>query len=111
MQPPKPVLVRFGSNSVREWHATVFDDGIFIEPLTAMRCLRAFLDSSDVQFIQQRVDSFYQLKEAQVIVNCTGMGARELCGDEKMHSVQGHLILLKGRTILFKILIQYQYQQ
>ena len=63
-----------------------------------MRSLRAFLDSNDVQFIQQRVDSFDQLKEAQVIVNCTGMGARELCGDEKMHSVQGHLILLKDQN-------------
>jgi glycine/D-amino acid oxidase-like deaminating enzyme len=49
-----------------------------------------------VKFVTKKVENFAEVED-KVIVNCTGNGAKELAKDEKMVSVQGHLIMLENQ--------------
>jgi D-amino-acid oxidase len=73
-----------------------YDDGIFINPDDLMGELRTHLEGK-VTFVQRKINSFDELEES-IVVNCTGLGARELNNDEKVVSVQGHLIPLKNQV-------------
>lgn len=37
-------------------------------------------------------------KQVDVFVNATGMGARQLCGDQKMYPIRGQTVLVKGEA-------------
>ncbi len=53
--------------------------------------LRAWLDRLGVAIHQRRVASFADV-DADVLVNCTGLGARELCGDTSVFPIRGQLV-------------------
>lgn len=53
---------------------------------------------SGVRFESVKVNKLSELSE-RVIVNCTGLGARELVGDTKLHPNLGALLLLKGQDL------------
>ena len=53
------------------------------------------LENKGVKYVKSKVVSFNELVYADkdsnydYIINCTGLGARELCGDLNMHPVRG----------------------
>lgn len=41
------------------------------------------------EFVERKVESFSELQGYDVIVNCTGLGARQLCSDRRLLAVRG----------------------
>ena len=51
-----------------------------------VRCLR----ERGVRFVHREVGSFEEpLAAARMVVNCCGLGARELCDDDELQAVRG----------------------
>ncbi len=94
MKPAKDVVLDFGNGTTRQMVS--YDDGIFIDTGQMMSNLTDYLKSRRVPLIQQKVESFSDVKE-KYIINCTGLGAKELNHDDAMVSVQGHLIMLRSQ--------------
>ncbi len=95
MQPAKEVRLDFGNGTTRDMVA--YDDGIFIDTSKMMAELTDYLKSQNINFVQKRVHAFADL-EGKFIINCAGLGAAALNHDERMLSVQGHLIMLKDQN-------------
>ena len=93
MKPAKDVLLDFGTGT--QQRLVSYDDGIFIDTSVFMKNLKKFL-TGKVKFKQQKINSFSEIK-ARFIINCSGLGAKQLLGDKEMASVQGHLIMLKNQ--------------
>lgn len=57
----------------------------------------AELRAKGSKFVQRRItrDSIKELKES-VIFNCSGLGSRELFGDNKLRGTKGHLVEYKN---------------
>jgi D-amino-acid oxidase len=94
MQPAKDVLLDFGNGTTRKM--VEYADGIFIDTATLMRELSDYLKAQHVVFKQQKIKSFAEIK-TKYIMNCAGLGAKQLTNDQEMVSVQGHLIMLKNQ--------------
>ncbi len=88
------VRLRLGSAIVA---ARAYDTWL-IDPTRMMPALRADLASRGVAFVTRdfvnRADVL-QLPEP-VIVNCTGLGARDLFADPQLEPRRGHLVMLKN---------------
>jgi hypothetical protein len=95
MQPAKDVILDFGNGTTRTMVS--YDDGIFIDTAKMMIGLRDYLDKKKIKFIQRKISSFAEL-DSKYIINCSGLGSSELNKDEKMASVQGHLVMLKDQN-------------
>jgi D-amino-acid oxidase len=94
MEPAKDVTLDFGNGTTRDM--VVYDDGIFMDPGGMMQSLRDYLEGK-VTFEQRKVTDFADLP-ADVVFDCSGLGAKALEGDQEMVSVQGHLIMLKDQV-------------
>ena len=94
IHPAKDVIVDFGNGTKR--NLVVYDDGIFIEVAELMQDLTNKLQGK-VKFKREKVKNLSKLKE-MIIINCTGLGARELLNDNHLIPVQGHLIMLKNQN-------------
>ena len=46
--------------------------------------------------VQYKVESLSELSGYDIVINCTGLGARELVGDESLFPVQGQLVVVKA---------------
>lgn len=95
MQPAKDVLVDFKNGTTHQMVS--YDDGIFMDTSSLMRSLTTVLKKANVKFVKQKISNFSELKQ-NVVFNCTGNGAKQLSNDDKMVSVQGHLIMLKAQN-------------
>lgn len=95
MQPAKEVILDFKNGMTRKMYA--YDDCIYMDVSLLMQDLKALVIKQNVPFIQKKIYSFAELED-RVILNCTGLGAKELLGDDNMVSVQGHLLLLKDQN-------------
>jgi glycine/D-amino acid oxidase-like deaminating enzyme len=78
-------------SSTASWHFETF----LIEPRFFIPWLRLQLEALGVTFQKQFVESFSELSSYDVVVNCTGLGARKLAKDESMEEVAGQVLLLK----------------
>lgn len=94
MDPAKDVVLDFQNGTKRIMVA--YDDGIFMDTGYLMSSLRAALGNK-VTYQQKKINNFSELKE-NVILNCTGHGAKDLMHDEKVISVQGHLVMLQEQN-------------
>jgi len=94
MQPAKDVILDFQNGTTRKMVA--YDDGIFINTDILMQNLKQALKDK-VKFKKVKIDSFKNVKQ-KIILNCTGMGSKVMLNDDKMVSVQGHLIMLKDQN-------------
>ena len=94
MQPAKDVVLDFGNGTQRPMVA--YDDGIFIDTAVMMQDLKDVLQDR-VRFKKKKIVSFDELS-ANLIFDCTGLGAGALNNDPDVVSVQGHLIMLKDQT-------------
>ncbi len=95
MQPAKEVLLDFQNGTTRKMFA--YDDCIYMDVSILMQDLQKTVRNQQIPLMQQTIDSFADLEE-KVVVNCTGLGAKRLLGDDKIISVQGHLVMLKDQN-------------
>ena len=65
----------------------------FMDTTVLMRQLLAEVKRRLIPVDMKKVHSFEELQEEQIF-NCSGLGAKELCSDEQMIPVRGHLIAL-----------------
>lgn len=94
MEPAKDVILDFNNGTTQKM--IVYDDGIFIDTSLLMQELRNYLEDK-VKFEKQKISDFSEIK-SNFIINCSGIGAIKLNHDEKLISVQGHLIMLKDQN-------------
>ena len=50
------------------------------------------------KFVRQKIESLKQFAngvDASVIVNCTGLGSRELVADSQVHSIRGQIVMVR----------------
>lgn len=94
MNPAKDVILDFQNGTTRKMVA--YDDGIFINTHVLMGDLYNILKDK-IKFVKTQISEFHLLKQL-VVLNCTGIGSKDLVRDEKMVSVQGHLIMLKNQN-------------
>ena len=52
------------------------------------------------KFEQRKVKSFDEFRDAALIINCTGLGGKEL-GDEKMHPIRGQISKVRAPWIYY----------
>jgi hypothetical protein len=95
MKPAKDVVLDFGNGTTR--NMVSYDDGIFIDTAKMMTGLNTYLKSKKIKFVQKKVNDFSEL-DGKFIINCSGLGSGSLNKDDKMVSVQGHLIMLKDQN-------------
>ena len=69
----------------------------FMDTEALMRHLLKEAERLGIAVTVQSLESFEQVQEA-VIFNCTGLGAAQLCRDEKVVPVRGHLVLLNAQA-------------
>lgn len=107
MQPAKDVLVDFENGTTHQM--VVYDDGIFMDTAGLMNSLEQYLKKSHIKFVKKKITNFTELKQ-NIIFNCTGLGAKQLANDDKLVSVQGHLVMLKNqdpRDINYMMLVYF----
>jgi glycine/D-amino acid oxidase-like deaminating enzyme len=109
MQPAQDVVIDFNNGTQHDM--VVYDDCIFIDTPYMMHALKTFLEDNSVTFIQQEVTDLFAL-DYPIIINCTGLGAAELAGDQNLYPAQGHLLLLKNQNpvdLNYMIELVYEY--
>ena len=94
-------LERLADADVPEGYAGGFS---FVAPLAEMPTyllrLATQLAADGVQFEHRTVDDVDQeLRQADVVVNCAGLGARELVGDSELYPIRGQLVTVTGATL------------
>ncbi|MFT4152435.1 FAD-dependent oxidoreductase [Parafilimonas sp.] len=60
--------------------------------------LQHIFSTRNVVFRQQEVRGFDELTSFDIIINCTGLGARNLCHDENIIPIRGQIVLLETDT-------------
>lgn len=102
MNPLKQVNVQFNNSCLNKKQKLLFviDNAILVQTNLMMNKLYKLLkESGKINFIKKRIECFEEnIEEFDVIINCTGIGAKKICLDEKMYSMQGHLINLKEQN-------------
>eukprot|EP00889_Picochlorum_renovo_P004092 jgi/Picre1/31122/NNA_006476.t1 len=57
----------------------------------------AFYDhSGNVDIVRKRIEHVSEIGGAQVVINCTGLGARELFNDQSMYGIRGHVLRVRA---------------
>ncbi len=67
-------------------------DAPVIDTRVYLPYLRARLEAAGGRVIERRVTSFGEAAGRDVVINCCGLGARELCNDGSLHPVRGQLV-------------------
>lgn len=88
--PAPEVILDFENGAKRHMYA---HRGILMSTQELMVDLYRILATKGVKIERKRVQQFNELEHA-TIVNCSGLGSSHLNSDDKMQSVQGHLIQL-----------------
>lgn len=57
-----------------------------------MQWILNHLNKLGVEIIEKKVTSIDEFDASEVVVNCTGLGARELVGDSSMYGIRGHVL-------------------
>lgn len=78
-------------------------------PLYLKYLLDTFQDL-DGKVIMRKIDAIETLtKEKEVIINCTGLGSRELFNDQSMYAIQGQIVQLQASDKVPCVLAEYTY--
>ena len=67
-------------------------------PTYLMWMLKKFMEFGGI-VIKQRVLNLSELNSYDIVVNCTGIGAKELVNDHQMYPVRGHMVSVKAPWI------------
>jgi D-amino-acid oxidase len=68
-----------------------------IETQIFLPWLQAQLEDKGVAFHEQTIKNFDQLDDHDLIINCSGLGARELCNDQQLVPYRGQVALLSPK--------------
>jgi D-amino-acid oxidase len=68
-----------------------------IETQIFLPWLQQHLEAKGTGFQQKMIAGFDELEEYDLIINCSGLGARELCGDEQLIPYRGQVALLSPK--------------
>ena len=68
------------------------------ETSKALPLFYSWLEEHGVTITQRKVNSIAEL-EADIVINCTGLGSRDLLGDEGMFPVSGHVCRVKASWV------------
>lgn len=68
-----------------------------IETQIFLPWLQQQLESKGVKFQQKEISSFDELDEFDLIINCSGLGARSLCNDDQLIPYRGQVALLSPK--------------
>lgn len=66
-----------------------------IETQIFLPYLQNILAQKNVSFEKKLIESFDALSSFDIIINCSGLGARTLCNDETIYPVRGQVALIK----------------
>jgi D-amino-acid oxidase len=81
-------------------YGLVLESGPVIEPITHLKWLRDRLEGLGVSIKSQSATSLSEsLSECPIVINCTGLGARQLCDDHDLHPVSGQLVKIRNTTV------------
>ena len=69
-----------------------------IETQLFLPWLMDHLQTQQVRFTQQHINAFTDIKNADMIINCSGLGAKSLCNDEQLIPVRGQVGLLSPQA-------------
>lgn len=59
------------------------------------------LEGKGVRFVQQKIEDFDELvNKYDWVINCTGLGSRQLCNDENIYPVRGQVALVEPMETL-----------
>ncbi|MGH8926420.1 MAG: FAD-dependent oxidoreductase [Acidimicrobiia bacterium] len=73
-------------------------DGFLIDPTVYLPWLQARFETNGGTIEARRLGSLDET-DAKVLVNCSGLGARELCGDRELVPVRGQVVAVKSDGI------------
>ncbi len=77
--------------------AAVWAFGTYVvETSSYLRWLMDQVRRRGAKFEQRKISSFDELSSYDIIINCTGLGSRELLDDKLMHPVRGQTVLVKA---------------
>lgn len=71
-----------------------------IETQIFLPYLQNLFAARNVIFEKQAVNDFDELSAFDIIINCTGLGARNLCHDETIIPIRGQVVLLETNTAM-----------
>lgn len=69
-----------------------------IETQLFLPYLQNILDKKNVLFEQKVINDFNELSSFDIIINCSALGARELCNDKSIIPVRGQVALIETKT-------------
>lgn len=85
-------------NDVDEIYDAIYEVRVpLIETQIFLPYLMNVLQQLGVTFIEKEIDSFDELNNYDVIINCSALGSRKLCNDDLMIPVRGQVGLLSPK--------------
>lgn len=58
--------------------------------------LSKLMEAGNVDIVHKRIEHVSEIDGAQVVINCTGLGARELFNDQSMYGIRGHVLRVRA---------------
>ncbi len=71
-----------------------------IETQIFLPYLQNKLQQHSIEFIQKNITGFTELEDYDLIINCSGLGAKQLCNDEALIPYRGQVALLEPKNDL-----------
>lgn len=82
-------------DELKENYAKAFEATVpLIETQIFLPYLQKYLQHKNVEFIKQNVNNLNDFSDYNFVINCTGLGARNLCNDKTIIPVRGQVGLL-----------------
>lgn len=73
---------------------------LLVEPPIFLKRLRDELVALNVRFVKVLIKSVGEIQNENIIINCTGLGARTFFRDKSVFPIRGQLALLKSQPML-----------
>lgn len=84
----------------------------FIEPLVYLDYLYKKIQGYGVELVPANLQRLEEVFEKDnIVVNCTGLGARELCGDQEVYSSAGYILKAKFEEQPKSIVLEYDHEE
>ena len=72
-----------------------------IETQIFLPWLMTELKKMNVEIQYEEVKSFHQIKDADILINCTALGSKQLCNDEELIPIRGQVALIEPNNFPF----------
>ncbi len=92
---PENIILDTGAKS---YHDYVTYQNYFIDVNIFLGNLRAYLLANNVQIIKKKITAFAEI-ESEIIINCTGLGAKELLPDSSVKPSPAYLLAFQDSPL------------